>query len=184
MDAATIFLIAVGLAMDAVAASVAIGIASRPRTPRIPLLTGALFGGFQGAMPLVGWSAGLALSYLITGIDHWIAFGLLVLIGSRMIYESRDVESRTMVNPASARRLLGLALATSIDALAVGVGFAFVDVAILPAAATIGIETFVLSVLASYLGTRLGSLFEVVVEIVAGLVLIEIGTRILMSQLL
>jgi putative Mn2+ efflux pump MntP len=184
MDAATTLLIAVGLAMDAVAASVAIGIASRPRTPRIPLLTGALFGGFQGAMPLVGWSAGLGLSYLITGIDHWIAFGLLVLIGSRMIYESRDVESRTTVNPASARRLLGLALATSIDALAVGVGFAFVDVEILPAAATIGVVTFVLSILATYLGSRLGSLFEGAVEVLGGLVLIGIGTRILLSHML
>jgi putative Mn2+ efflux pump MntP len=183
MDAATI-LIAIGLAMDAVAASVAIGIATRPRSPRIPLLTGAMFGGFQGAMPLIGWSAGLALSYLITGIDHWIAFGLLSLIGCRMIYESRDIESRRLANPASIRRLLGLALATSIDALAVGVGFAFVDVAILPAAVTIGTVTCVLSIMATYLGARLGSLFEGVVEVVGGLVLIGIGTRILLAHIL
>jgi putative Mn2+ efflux pump MntP len=179
----TIVLIAVGLAMDAVAVSIASGMVVRPMRIGYALRTAAFFGGFQAGMPIIGWSGGLALSYLISGVDHWIAFGLLTFIGCRMIYESRKVGSKE-VKPLNLHTLLILSVATSIDALGVGITFPFVEISIFTAVAIIGAVTFALSFVAVYVGNRMGHMFESVVEAAGGLVLIAIGARMLLENFL
>lgn len=182
MSTATILFIAFGLAMDAFAVSVASGIASKNLRIISAFKIAALFGSFQAGMTIIGWSAGLALNYLISGIDHWMAFGLLSFIGCRMIFESRKAGSRE-IKPLVLWTLLVLSIATSIDALAVGISFPFVEIQITTAASIIGLVTFVLSFAGVYLGNRIGHLFENFIEALGGLILIVIGVRILVSHI-
>lgn len=183
MDPISLILIALGLSMDAFAVSVASGITVRPLRVRDALLIGLFFGGFQALMPTVGWLAGLSLKDEIRAYDHWVAFGLLCFIGGKMIYESFFFdEAEREVCPLNLVVLLGLAIATSIDALAVGVTFAFLNISILAPVVVIGAITLVLSVAGVYIGRRFGSISEKKIEALGGLILIGIGTKILVEH--
>ena len=140
-----LFIIAVGLSMDAFAVSICKGLSVRTLRPRHALVTGLYFGGFQALMPAIGYLLGVQFQELITSVDHWIAFVLLALIGVNMIRESRDTDEENLSDSFSFSTMLPLAIATSIDALAVGVTFAFLSVRIAPAVCFIGVTTFVLS---------------------------------------
>lgn len=180
-----IALVALGLAADAFAVSVASGVTIRQLRIGHALKIAAFFGSFQAIMPLVGWLAGLSLAYLISGLDHWIAFGLLAFIGSKMVYESVRMGSRERTpDPLNVYVLLMLSVATSIDALAVGISFAFLSVTIITPVIVIGAVTFGLSFLGVYVGDRLGHFFERRIETVGGLILIGIGAKILIEHLL
>ncbi len=184
MSLPTILLIALGLAMDAFAVSVASGFAAARFRITHALRMALSFGIFQAIMPLLGWSAGLKLRALISGVDHWVAFGLLAAVGGKMIYESfRIGEEEKASGPISFCRLMVLSVATSIDALAVGLTLSFLKVAIALPAAIIGVITFCLSLVGVYLGKRIGHLFENKIELVGGLILIAIGIKILFEHL-
>ena len=180
-----ILFIAVSLAMDAFAVSVSSGISVRGFSWRQAVKLGIWFGAFQFAMPLLGWFAGSSISAYIVAVDHYIAFGLLAFIGERMVWEALSSPCGVEPGPTelSARRLAGLALATSIDALAVGVSMAFIEVDILLAAGIIGLVAFTFSILGGLLGRRLGCLFQRRAEVLGGLVLIGIGIKILWEHL-
>jgi len=180
----TIILIAFGLAMDAFAVSVTSGITIKELKIRNALKIALFFGLFQAVMPVIGWLAGLSLRALISSIDHWIAFGLLFIVGCKMIYESFNLASdKRTINPLDVYILLMLSLATSIDALAVGVSFAFLKVSIATPVIIIGVVTFGLSFLGVYIGDRFGHFFEKKIEIAGGLILIGIGIKILIEHL-
>ena len=150
-----LFVIAVGLSMDAFAVSICKGLSVRELKPKHALTVGVYFGGFQMLMPLIGFALGVRFQSFITSIDHWIAFVLLGLIGANMIRESREQDEENLSDSFSFGTMLPLAVATSIDALAVGVTFAFLQVSILPAVCFIGATTFILSCI----GIRIGHVF-------------------------
>lgn len=179
--------IAVGLSMDAFAVSICKGLACREQNLRNNLLAGLYFGGFQGLMPAIGWLLGVRFSDAITSIDHWIAFVLLSFIGGSMIRESRSgAEEEELDASFGFRAMLPLAVATSIDALAVGVSFAFLGMTgreILGAAALIGAVTFVLSAVGVRVGSVFGSRFKSRAELCGGVILIFIGLKILLEHL-
>ncbi len=183
MDAFTIVLVAVGLAMDALAVSIAKGIVIRRQRQKTALLLASFFGGFQMLMPAIGWLAGTSLKTVIMGIDHWIAFGLLTFIGSKMIYDSIKKEDGEKEDSLRLRPLLTLAVATSIDALMVGLSFAFLQTQILAPILVIGLITFFLSLMGFFLGCGLGRIFGNKIKIVGGLILLVIGMRILFEHL-
>ncbi len=178
------FFIALGLAMDAFAVAVTSGIVAKRVRARDALKVGAFFGIFQAGMPLIGWWAGSLFRDIISGIDHWVSFILLCLIGLHMIYESSRHEShRSATNPLNFHILLLFSVATSIDALAAGISFALLDVAIIRTVMIIGGVTFFLSVIGYYLGDKLGSFFKTRVRIIGGALLIIIGLKILFEHL-
>ena len=177
-----LFLIAVGLSMDAFAVSVCKGLSVKRLEKKHVLLVGLYFGGFQALMPLVGWLLGYRFEAAIASIDHWIAFVLLCLIGGNMIRESFGKEEE-LDDDFSVRTMLLLAVATSIDALAVGVTFAFLSVKILPAIALIGACTFVISAAGILIGHAFGKRFHAWAERAGGAILILIGTKILLEHL-
>ena len=178
-----LFLIAVGLSMDAFAVSVCKGLSVRTLSPRHALTCGVYFGGFQALMPLMGWLLGIQFQSLITKIDHWIAFILLGLIGFNMIRESMGDDEEEVDALFTFRAMLPLAVATSIDALAVGITFAFLQVNIIPAVSFIGIITFLLSAFGVWIGSVFGSCFKQKAELLGGLILILMGTKILLEHL-
>jgi putative Mn2+ efflux pump MntP len=181
----SILLIALSLAMDAFAVSVSTGIAVPGFGVRQAARIGLWCGFFQFSMPLAGWFLGSSVKSYIEFIDHWIAFGLLALIGASMIREALSGEGGEAVADLSVRRLFFLALATSIDALAVGVTMAFMkDVNILLSAAVIGAVAFLMAMLGGLLGRRLGQLFQKRATLLGGAVLILIGVKILGEHLL
>lgn len=182
MNILEIFIIAVGLSMDAFAVSICKGLSVQKLKPKHMLLVGVYFGGFQALMPLLGYLLGKQFEWLITSVDHWIAFGLLVLIGANMIKESFD-KSDEVNDSFSVKSMLILAVATSIDALAVGVTFAFLDVQIVPAIAIIGTTTFVLSVIGIKVGNVFGAKFKSKAEFAGGIVLVLMGIKILLEHL-
>jgi len=184
MDMLMIMLIALGLSMDAFAVSIAHGISTK-RLPAVNALKMATsFGLFQAFMPALGWLAGLSWRGFISGVDHWAAFGLLSLIGCKMIYESVYAKpSIREPNSLSISALLILSIATSIDALAVGLSFAFLEVLITTPIMVIGTVTFLLSYAGVCFGNRLGRAFKNRIEIIGGLVLISIGVKILLEHL-
>lgn len=185
MDALTIILIAVGLAMDAFAVSIASGMTITRDRRRAGLLTAAFFGGFQMLMPVIGWGVGLTLADIISAFDHWIAFGLLAFIGAKMIYEgTKKGDHDKDAKELKLHSLLVLAVATSIDALMVGLSFAFLQTSIVLPIAAIGVITFGLSLVGFYFGSGLGKVFGHRIEIVGGVVLILIGLKILIEHLL
>ncbi len=179
-----LFLIALGLSMDAFAASVCKGLASEKVGWRQYLIAGAWFGGFQALMPLLGYFLGFAFEKYITTLDHWVAFVLLGLIGANMIKESRCKEEKKSDSSFGARAMFVIAIATSIDALAVGVTFALLpDVHILSAIALIGLTTFVLAGIGIKIGNVFGIRYKARAEIAGGIILILIGTKILLEHL-
>lgn len=177
-----LFVIAVGLSMDAFAVAVCKGLSVGRVRPGHAITAGLYFGGFQMLMPLAGYLLGVRFQTLIAEIDHWIAFVLLGLIGANMIRESRGAEEALDAS-FGLRTMLPLAVATSIDALAVGVTFAFLRVDILPAVSFIGATTFVLSVAGVYVGGMFGDRFGQRAEFAGGLILILMGSKILLEHL-
>ena len=181
MSIIELFIIAVGLSMDAFAVSVCKGL-SVPRAKKSHLIiTGLYFGGFQALMPLIGYLLGVNFRHMITSVDHWIAFILLALIGINMIREARE-ESEELDASFSVKAMLPLAIATSIDALAVGITFAFLHVQIVPAITFIGVTTFILSVIGVKIGNLFGAKYKSYAEIAGGIVLILLGTKILLEH--
>lgn len=184
MSAYTIVFIAFGLAMDAFAVSVTSGFTIKQLHVKHALRIAAFFGIFQAVMPLVGWLAGLGFRGLISGIDHWVAFGLLSFIGLKMIYESTKMgPDRRTTDPLNIFVLLLLSVATSMDALAVGLSLSLLKVSIISPAIIIGLITFGLSFLGVYVGDRFGHFFENKIEVAGGLILIAIGVKILVEHL-
>ena len=184
MDAATTILLSLGLAADAFAVAVSSGLAIKHMKVNKALKIALFFGVFQALMPVLGWSIGLSFSFLITPIDHWIAFGLLSFIGGRMIYESlQSEECEKKFNPLDTGTLITLSVATSIDALAVGLGFAVLKDSIALAVTAIGFITFFLAFAGVFIGHKCGNLFANKIEILGGAILIFIGSRILFLHL-
>ena len=183
MDLFTLFTLAVGLSMDAFAVSVCKGLAMRSITAGKALLVGAWFGSFQALMPLAGYLLGVRFRDRITAIDHWIAFVLLSLIGVNMIREALSKEEEPESERLDVKTMLTLAVATSIDALAVGITFAFLSVEVLPAVSFIGVTTFILSVAGVKIGNVFGTRYKSKAELAGGVILILLGTKILLEHL-
>lgn len=178
-----LILLAVGLSMDAFAVSVCKGLSVRSLRPRHAIITGAYFGGFQALMPLIGWLLGRQFEGLIKSIDHWIAFGLLAVIGANMIREAVSGMDEEQNDSFSPKTMLPLAVATSIDALAAGVTFAFLDVNIVTAILIIGATTFALSAVGVKAGNVFGARLKSKAEIAGGVILILLGIKILIEHL-
>ena len=180
-----LFLIGVGLSMDAFAVSICKGLGMKRLNMGQALVIGLFFGGFQALMPLIGWALGTQLADFITPIDHWIAFILLALIGGKMLFDAfrGDDEGEPKDTRLDLKELLMLAIATSIDALAVGITFAFLGANIVWAIAVIGVTTFALSVVGVAVGHAFGARYEKGATIAGGIVLILIGCKILLEHL-
>ena len=180
-----LFIIAVGLSMDAFAVAGCKGLSMRRATLKNALIVGLYFGVFQAAMPLIGYFLGVSLADQITAYDHWIAFALLAIIGGKMIYESfhKDADGEDEGGEVTFQKMLPLAVATSIDALAVGVSFAFLRVSIFPAVTFIGVVTLTLSMLGVKIGNIFGAKFKSKAELAGGVILILMGTKILLEHL-
>ncbi|HPN66894.1 MAG TPA: manganese efflux pump MntP family protein [Candidatus Omnitrophota bacterium] len=183
MSASAILFIALGLAMDAFAVSVAGGVAIKRHKLKSALKFGAYFGSFQMAMPVIGWATGFRLKGFITGIDHWVAFGLLAFIGGKMIYESLRIGEEEKLPSFGHRQMLVLSVTTSIDALAAGLSFAFLQVPIILPVLVIGAVTFSLSFIGVVIGNTAGHFFEKKLEAAGGFILIAIGIKILLEHL-
>jgi putative Mn2+ efflux pump MntP len=186
VDILTIFLIALGLAMDAFAVALSGGFSAGKVTKRQTLRLAFHFGLFQFLMPILGWVAGLTVQGLIQAYDHWVAFALLAGIGGKMVYESFRQEKVEGRKPDITRgaSLVLLSLATSIDALAVGLSLSLLRVRILYPSAVIGVVCFALTAFGFTFGSRLGKLLGKRVELLGGLVLVGIGVKILVEHLL
>jgi len=181
----TIIIIAIGLAMDAFAVSVVSGAAYKQLKIKHALRIAVFFGGFQAIMPLIGFLAGLSVKEYIADYDHWVAFALLTAIGAKMIYESTKIKpAHQNSEPMNLLVLLALSVATSIDALAVGITLSLLRISIAVAAIIIGLVTFVLSYIGVYIGKNFGHFFESKIEALGGLILIAIACKILLDHLL
>ncbi|HDP24505.1 MAG TPA: manganese efflux pump [Deltaproteobacteria bacterium] len=184
IELVTVVFIAVGLAMDSFAVSITSGSTMGKLRVRHAFRIALFFGGFQGLMPLIGYLSGLSLRTYLAHIDHWIAFGLLAGIGCKMIYESMKMgDSERNFDPTNLLVLLGLSVATSIDALAVGISLSMIKVDIIVPALVIGLITFGFSLAGVYIGKRLGHIFERKIELLGGVILIGIGVKILLEHL-
>lgn len=181
-----IFMIGVGLSMDAFAASICKGLNMRRLSAKNMLIIGLFFGGFQALMPAVGWILGKQFEVYITSVDHWVAFALLAFIGGKMIYDvfhgDEDGCCNEKTDKLDMKEVLTLAVATSIDALAVGISFAFLQVEILKAVSVIGVTTFVLSVVGVAVGNMFGAKHEKNATLAGGIILILIGLKILLEH--
>lgn len=213
MSIFSILIIAIGLAMDAFAVSICTGIKLKKLTPTKALKVGLYFGGFQAIMPIIGWAISTSFKSYIENIDHWIAFILLSIIGGKMLLDTLKDEKEQSYeettsqeippneshsedccgtckniyadnnNPIANKTLLVLAVATSIDALVVGISFAVLDVNIIEAVSIIGIVTLIISFIGVMLGKKLGELFKQKAEILGGVILIGMGVKILVEHL-
>lgn len=185
MGIAEIIIIAVGLAMDAFAVSIGKGLSVKRIEPRHSMSVGLWFGGFQALMPLVGYFLGISFASFVSSIDHWIAFVLLGVIGANMIREAKGDECECEGANAdfSVRQMLLLAIATSIDAFAVGVSLAFLGVDIWTTVAVIGVVTMLLSMMGLRIGNIFGCRFKSKAELLGGCVLILMGSKILVEHL-
>ena len=183
MSIPELFIIAVGLSMDAFAVSVCKGLSMRKMCRKNAFIVGIYFGGFQALMPTIGYFLGAYFQNTIAAYDHWIAFILLAVIGGNMIKESMDKELENLDSSVAFKDMVILAIATSIDALAVGVTFAFLKVQIVPAVCFIGVITFFLSVVGVKVGTIFGSRYKSKAEFVGGFILLLIGAKILVEHL-
>ena len=184
----TLLLMGVGLSMDAFAVSICKGLSMRKVNKKQCLVIGLFFGGFQALTPFIGWVLGSQFEQYITSIDHWIAFILLGFIGGKMVVEAirekdEAVEVGKMDPPLDLKEMFILAIATSIDALAVGITFAFLQVPIVEAVSIIGITTFVISVIGVYVGNFFGNRYKKKAELAGGIILILIGVKILLEHL-
>lgn len=176
------FVLAVGLSMDAFAVSICKGLSLGKIKFKHMCIAGLWFGGFQALMPVIGYFLGSFFSEMITQYSHWIAFALLIIIGGNMIKESFGPEEK-VDNSMSAKSMFILAVATSIDALAVGVTFAFLSVSIVPAVSFIGVITFICSAAGVKIGSIFGAKYKSRAELAGGIVLIVIGLKILLEGL-
>ena len=178
-----LFLIVVGLSMDAFAVSVCKGLAMPKCTFKKAAIVGLWFGGFQALMPAIGYVLGAQFQETIASIDHWIAFVLLALIGGNMIHEALDNDEEEADASLDVKTMFLLAVATSIDALAIGITFAFLKVNIIPAVCFIGIVTFIISFAGVKIGNVFGARYKNKAEIVGGVILILLGLKILLEHL-
>lgn len=178
-----LFLIAVGLSMDAFAVSVCKGLAMPKCTFKKAAIVGLWFGGFQALMPAIGYILGAQFQEAIASIDHWIAFVLLALIGGNMIHEALDNDEEEADASLDVKTMFLLAVATSIDALAIGITFAFLKVSIIPAVCFIGIVTFIISFAGVKIGNVFGARYKNKAEIVGGVIIILLGLKILLEHL-
>ena len=178
-----LFILAVGLSMDAFAVSICKGLSSGKASLSNMGACGLWFGGFQGLMPLFGYLLASLFADFIRSVDHWVAFALLGFIGVNMIREALSKEEEEADPSLSFKTMLVMAIATSIDAMAVGISFAFLDVQIVPAVTLIGVITFALSALGVKLGAAFGCRFKSKAELAGGVILILIGLRILLEHL-
>ena len=176
MGLVELLLIAVGLSMDAFAVSICKGLDMKEVNLKVAVVLALFFGGFQALMPLIGWALGSQFLGIIGPIDHWVAFVLLAVIGGKMLWEAFHEK-------LDLKELLMLAIATSIDALAVGISFAALSVDIVPSVALIGVTTFAFSIAGVFVGNFFGSRYEKPASIVGGVVLILIGSKILLEHL-
>lgn len=184
MDILTLITCAVGLSMDAFAVSICKGLAIKKLSFKQQAIVGAWFGGFQGLMPLIGFVLGVSFKDYIVKFDHWVAFILLGFIGMNMIKESLETTCEECQDASlKAKDMIVLAIATSIDALAVGITFAFLNVNIVLAVSLIGIITFVLSFVGVRIGNVFGMKYKSKAEFAGGLVLILLGIKILLEHL-
>ena len=177
-----LFLIAVGLSMDAFAVSVCKGLSVKKVGVKHAALAGLYFGGFQFLMPVIGYLLGFRFESVIETVDHWVAFVLLAFIGGNMIKESFG-KAEELNDDFGVKTMLLMAIATSIDALAVGITFAFLEVQILPAAGLIGVTTFLLSFAGIYIGNVFGARYKSKAELAGGIILVLIGLKILLEHL-
>ena len=194
MDIFTLLAISVALSMDAFSVSICKGLATKKFSFKTALLCGLWFGGFQALMPVIGYFLGAQFEHLIKAFDHWIAFGLLLIIGVNMIREALSEEESTENGQQSTgecscactgfKTMLMMAMATSIDALAVGVSFAFLSVDIWKSVAVIGVTTFLFSFVGVKIGNIFGSRYSKAAEITGGVILILLGIKILLEHLL
>ena len=182
MELIELFLVALSLSMDAFAVSLCKGLSVGRPTPGQCLTCGAWFGGFQALMPLIGFLLGVQFQGVISSVDHWVAFVLLGLIGANMVREALGGGEEHVDSSFGPRAMLPLAVATSIDALAVGVTFAFLRVEIAPAVALIGVTTLVLSAIGVKVGSVFGDRFQSKAELAGGVILILMGTKILLEH--
>ncbi len=182
-----IVLIGTGLSMDAFAVAVCKGLAMKKPDKVQALIIGLYFGVFQALMPVLGWLLGTQFRVYIESVDHWVAFALLAFIGGKMIVEAVRDKPSDIPEGSSVikhKEMLVLAVATSIDALAVGISFAALGTPIFPSAQIIGLITFCLSILGVYIGHRFGNRYEKKAEIAGGLILIGIGVKVLIEHLM
>ena len=188
MGIGELFLLAVGLSMDAFAVSVCKGLAMKKATLKAEATCGLWFGGFQMLMPVTGFFLGSLFAEAIEAFDHWVAFGLLVIIGINMLKEALEKEDESGDDPEkdadlSVRTMFLMAVATSIDALAVGITFAFLNVSIIPAASLIGVTTFIIAAVGIYIGNVFGAKYKSKAELAGGIILVLIGVKILLEHL-
>ena len=170
--------------MDAFAVSIASGIAIKKLRIEHALTIAMWFGIFQAVMPLIGWLGGISLRDLLSGFDHWVVFGLLLFIGIKMIWEAFEIDPiEKNSNPLDIRILFTLSLATSLDALATGVSFALLGIPVVMPVIIIGVVTFLISFAGVWIGDKGGHFFGKKVEIIAGIILIAIGIKVLISHL-
>ena len=179
-----LLIIAVGVSMDALAVSICKGLSIKKISPRYMYRAAIWFGGFQALMPLIGYFVGIHFADLVTNVDHWIAFVLLALIGSNMIKESFDKEEVKGDPDFSFKTMLSMAVATSIDALAVGVSFAFLKVDIWSAILVIGVTTAAFSAAGVLVGNVFGARYKSKAELTGGIILVAIGLKILLEHIL
>lgn len=180
MSILELFILAVGLSMDAFAVSVCKGLSLGKIKPKHMCIAGAWFGGFQALMPLIGYFLGSFFAEMIEKYDHWVAFVLLAIIGGNMIKESFGKDEK-VDSSMDVKSMLLLAIATSIDALAVGVTFAFLQVQIVPAVSFIGVITFIVSAVGVKIGSLFGTKYKSKAELFGGIVLVLIGIKILLE---
>ena len=178
----SLLLLAIGLSMDAFAVAICKGLSTRQLNWKKMVIVGLWFGGFQALMPTIGYFLGSVFEQYITAIDHWVAFVLLAFIGGNMIKESFG-KAEELNDDFGVKTMLLMAIATSIDALAVGITFAFLEVQILPAAGLIGVTTFLLSFVGIYIGNAFGIRYKSRAELAGGIILVVIGVKILLEHL-
>ena len=183
MNVIEILLISIGLAMDAFAVSICKGLQLTKMDWDKATIVGLYFGSFQALMPTIGYFLGTTFENLVTKIDHWIVFILLIFIGTNMIKESLSKSEKNINNKVNFKTMILLAFATSIDALAVGITFAFLNVNLILSITLIGITTFILSIIGVKIGNKFGSKYKQKAEIIGGIILILIGLKILLEHL-
>lgn len=178
-----IFFIGIGLAMDAFSVSVCKGLSMKKMNIKNSIIIATYFGAFQGIMPIIGYTLGTTFENLIASVDHWIAFGLLTIIGLNMIREAFNKDEKTSNDNVDFKSMIILAIATSIDALTIGVTFAFFDVNIYLSSLIIAIITFILSLIGVKIGNKFGKKCESSASIIGGCILIFMGIKILIEHL-
>ena len=183
MGVLEIVLISIGLAMDAFAVSICKGLSMKKMSWKKAVIVALYFGIFQGLMPVIGYLLGTSFESFVTKIDHWIAFGLLTLIGINMLKEAFSNEAESCNDNVDFKTMVVLAIATSIDALAIGITFAFLQVNIVLASLMIGVITFVICIIGVKIGNKFGDKYERKAETVGGLILIIMGIKILLEHL-